>query len=60
MNNFGPIEIPDRSNEITITGENCDLEILSMGTDAYGRRHILLRSHPKKGASACAQDNKEF
>ncbi len=45
------IVIPDRSNEIIITGENCILEILSLATDAYGRRHILIKSHPNgKGA----------
>jgi len=52
------IVISDRSNEIVISGENCRLEILSIATDAHGRRHILLKSHPlKKGTPACAKEN---
>lgn len=51
--------ILDRSNEIIISGENCRLEILSLLTDAHGRRHVLLKSHAlEKGAEAGAQENK--
>lgn len=54
------IVISYRSNEIIISEENCRLEILSIGADAHGRRHILLKSHPlEKGTAACAQQNEE-
>lgn len=39
--------VPDNSNVIIISGENCRIEILSIGTDDQGRTHILLKSHPK-------------
>lgn len=48
MPDISDIVIPDRSNEIIITGQNCQLEIVSIGQDAHGRRHVLLKSHPKK------------
>lgn len=43
----GAVVTPDRSNEIIIEIENCTTEVVSIETDEHGRRHILLKAHPR-------------